>query len=443
MNEDFEKAKEDIDFVQSARAAVMLQEARGGSIIIWTVFVLFLALFIWMYLSEVDQIVRGEGKVIPASQTQKIQSLEGGIVKKILVKEGDKVKKGQLLAQIDDTRFNASYEENDKKRQALELKVMRLEAETKGVIFQIKNPDKYDPQLVTAEQSLYISRKKNLFQKKLVLKLQLKQTEEDLKSAEVSLEQAKRAVKLLEKELRIKRPLIKQGVISQVELFKLERDYSDKKGEVELAYKKIDKLKAKLKEIDEQIKSADTKFKEEATAELAKARGELSSLKQSIKAVKDQVRRTLLYSPVDGIVQKINVTTLGGVLKAGEVFMEIVPNDSELIVEARIKPRDIAFVHVGLPAVVKFTAYDFSIYGGLEGKVINVSADTFLDKKTQEPYFLIRVKTDKNYLGTVDDPKPILPGMVAQVGVVIGKKRVLEYLLKPVLKAKDVAFTER
>lgn len=440
---DFDLAKQDLDYVQSAKAAVMMQQPRGASLIIWAGVLFFLVTLIWMYVAEVDQVVRGQGKVIPASQVQQIQNLEGGIVKDILVKEGDQVQEGQVIARIDDTRYTSSYAENQKKRQSLEIKTFRLKAESTGDVFLINGLRGYDPEILGSEQSLYVARKRNLYQNKQVLKLQYKQAEEDQKNAEANLEQIRRAIKLLERELRIKRPLLKQGVISEVELLQLERDYSNQQGELEKAKSAIEKAKSALVEIQEQIVTADAKFQQDANQELADTQTELQRIIQSMKAIEDQVKRTEVLSPVTGIVQKINVNTLGGVLRAGDVLMEIVPQDNNLVIESRIAPGDIAFISPGQDAVVKITAYDFAVYGGLQGSVVNISADTFLDEKTGNPYYTIRVKTKQSYLGTADQPKPIIPGMVAEVGVVTGKKRILEYLLKPVIKAKDVALTER
>ncbi|HCJ1062737.1 TPA: HlyD family type I secretion periplasmic adaptor subunit [Legionella pneumophila] len=366
-------------------------------IILWTSLLFFIVAIIWANYAILDEVTTGQGKVIPSSEVQVIQNLEGGIIQNIFVKEGQIVKKDQILMQIDNTRFMASYAEAEKKIDALEIEIIRLNAEisdTKPVF-----PDKFIktyPHLVQDQLSLYESRMREL-------------------------NQLKKSLELAQKELDLTRPLLKGGSVSEVEVIRLERSVSEIKGNIE-------------------------KFKSEELDKLNKARTELFALVEANKADKDRLTRTTVRSPVYGIVKQIKTTTIGGVVQPGSDLLEIVPLDDTLLIEAKIRPSDIGFIHPGQKAMVKITAYDFSIYGGLEGVVEHISADTIIDEKTdkkKESYYIVKVRTEKNYLGTEKKPLPIIPGMQATVDILTGQKSVLQYLLKPILKAKQSALRER
>lgn len=366
-------------------------------IILWTSLLFFIVAIIWANYAILDEVTTGQGKVIPSSEVQVIQNLEGGIIQNIFVKEGQIVKKDQILMQIDNTRFMASYAEAEKKIDALEIEIIRLNAEisdTKPVF-----PDKFIktyPHLVQDQLSLYESRMREL-------------------------NQLKKSLELAQKELDLTCPLLKGGSVSEVEVIRLERSVSEIKGNIE-------------------------KFKSEELDKLNKARTELFALVEANKADKDRLTRTTVRSPVYGIVKQIKTTTIGGVVQPGSDLLEIVPLDDTLLIEAKIRPSDIGFIHPGQKAMVKITAYDFSIYGGLEGVVEHISADTIIDEKTdkkEESYYIVKVRTEKNYLGTEKKPLPIIPGMQATVDILTGQKSVLQYLLKPILKAKQSALRER
>ncbi|CCD05561.1 TPA: HlyD family type I secretion periplasmic adaptor subunit [Legionella pneumophila] len=366
-------------------------------IILWTSLLFFIVAIIWANYAILDEVTTGQGKVIPSSEVQVIQNLEGGIIQNIFVKEGQIVKKDQILMQIDNTRFMASYAEAEKKIDALEIEIIRLNAEisdTKPVF-----PDKFIktyPHLVQDQLSLYESRMREL-------------------------NQLKKSLELAQKELDLTRPLLKGGSVSEVEVIRLERSVSEIKGNIE-------------------------KFKSEELDKLNKARSELFALIEANKADKDRLTRTTVRSPVYGIVKQIKMNTIGGVVQPGSDLLEIVPLDDTLLIEAKIRPSDIGFIHPGQKAMVKITAYDFSIYGGLDGVVEHISADTIFDEKTdkkEESFYIVKVRTDKNYLGTEKKPLPIIPGMQASVDILTGQKSVLQYLLKPIIKAKQSALRER
>ncbi|HAT9135941.1 TPA: HlyD family type I secretion periplasmic adaptor subunit [Legionella pneumophila] len=366
-------------------------------IILWTSLLFFIVAIIWANYAILDEVTTGQGKVIPSSEVQVIQNLEGGIIQNIFVKEGQIVKKDQILMQIDNTRFMASYAEAEKKIDALEIEVIRLNAQISKTkpVFPEKFTKSY-PRLVQDQLSLYESRMREL-------------------------NQLETALELAQKELNLTRPLLKGGSVSEVEVIRLERTVSEIKGNIE-------------------------KFKSEELDKLNKARTELFALIEANKADKDRLTRTTVRSPVYGIVKQIKMKTIGGVVQPGSDLLEIVPLDDTLLIEAKIRPSDIGFIHPGQKAMVKITAYDFSIYGGLDGVVEHISADTIVDEETdkkEESYYIVKVRTEKNYLGTAKNPLPIIPGMQATVDILTGQKSVLQYLLKPILKAKQSALRER
>lgn len=365
-------------------------------VILWTSALFLIVALLWANYAILDEVTTGQGKVIPSSQIQVIQNLEGGIVKQIFVKEGEIVKKGQTLMQIDNTRFMSSYSEAEKKIHSLQLEIIRLNAEINNTtpVFP-EELKKTQPSLVSDQQSLYQSRMNELNQLK------------------VSLE-------LAEKELNMTRPLLKSGSVSPVEVIRLDRTVSEIKGNID-------------------------KFKSDELDKLNRARGDLSALLEANKADQDRLARTTVRSPVYGIIKQIKTTTIGGVVQPGNDIIEIVPLEDTLLIEAKIRPADIGFIHAGQKAMVKITAYDFSIYGGLEGEVEQISADTIVDEtdKKNESFYVIRVRTYQNHLGNKAKPLPIIPGMLATVDILTGEKSVLEYILKPIIKAKQTALRER
>lgn len=371
-----------------------LQGPNHSVHIIFLVIVLFLFIaFFWAKFAILDEVTVGNGKVIPSQEMQIIQNLEGGIISEILVHEGQVVEKGQVLMKIDDTRFSASYKEVQQKILNLELDIARLSAEIENKPFEV-------------EESL-ISKNEALYQyKKLLYKTKIEEKKE-----------LKKALVLAQKELNLMKPLVDKGALSEVEIIRVERTENE--------------LKRKL-----------LAYNSDALKELNQAKSELNSLNESHLADKDRLTRTTVRAPLKGIINQIKINTIGGVVKPGMDLLEIVPLDDTLLIEARIRPSDIGFIHPKQKAVVKLTAYDFSIYGGLTGIVEHISADTILDEN-DESFYLIRIRTQKNFLGTEKSPLYIIPGMLATVDILTGKKSVLDYLLKPILKARSNALRER
>jgi adhesin transport system membrane fusion protein len=434
----------DGDFMDDKTAALLIQTPRGGRTILWTAFLVVVASITWAAWAELDEVTRGTGKVIPSSQVQVIQNLEGGILSALYVQDGDAVEQGQVLLQIDDTRFSSSLRETQLQFWALKAKAARLQAESSGSAFETPSGllERY-PKLVDQEQGLFNSRQKELQTNRSILSKQVEQIRQEIKGLEVKSARLKRNLSLVNKELSLSKPLLKAGAISEVEILKLEREVSELEGEREATRLTIPRMKSRLEEAKQKIAEIAIRFRNEAYAELNEVSAELSKLEETSVALKDRVTRTAVRSPVKGTVKQVKVTTLGGVIQPGMELMEIVPMDDSLLVEAKVGPKDIAFLHPGQSAIVKLTAYDFAIYGALKGKVELISADTIKEEHEEESYYLVRVRTDKTDLGTQDKALPIIPGMQAEVDILTGKKSVLEYLFKPLLRAKGRALRER
>ena len=403
--------------------------------------------FVWAGLAKLDEVTRGDGKVIPTSKTQLVQSLEGGIIKEVLIKTGDSVNKGDVLVRIDDTGFSSNLGEVAAKSLALGVKSARLRHEAGGDLNLL--PDfpadlnKRAPTIVSNELSLFKDRQKSLASQMNVLQERVEQRLLELKEAKASMERAKDVFALANQEMKLKKPLAERGIVPKTDLIRLQREVADASGQIGVLKETLPKFEASIRESKAMMLEQQQKFREDARAELSQVEAELSVSEETLRGAKDRVARTDIKSPVAGIVNRLNANTVGGVVQAGQVILEIVPLDDALLVEARIRPADIAFVHPKQRAVVKLTAYDFSIYGGLEGNVELISADSVYDEQLRESYYLVTIKTLDNSLKAGKEQLPIIPGMVASVDILTGKKSVLDYLLKPINKARQEALRER
>lgn len=367
---------------------------RFSHLITWTVLSFVVVILIWAKLAVLDKVTHGEGKVIPSSQIQVIQNLEGGIVEKIFVREGDFVEKNQTLMQIDATQFQSSTAENKVNLDLLKLRIERLEALTQKVEFKPgASQAKAYPIIVQLEKLLY--------------KIRIKQ-----------LEQLKKSYEYANTEYLLSKPLVKKGAASEVEVIQKQRAANE--------------ARSKLKSLQSDMLD-----------ELSKAKSEMKGLHEIQVAHRDRLNRTGVRSPVKGIVKKLHVNTVGGVIKPGMDLIEVVPLEGTLLVETRISPEDIGFLHPNQKATVKISAYDYSVYGSLDAKVEQISADTLYDEKKKETYYLVRVRTAKNHLGSDAKPLPIIPGMHATVDVMTGEKSVLDMILTPLREAKEKALRER
>jgi len=435
--------KDEKEYISYLSDVMLEKNPKHSRILLWIIFATVVWFIVWAYYAKIDEITRGEGKVIPSSHVKVIQNLEGGILLDIYVKEGDTVRKGDKLLKISDVGFFSKYKESEISLNALKAKAQRLYAEANNLSF---NPDeklkKSIPTLLEHEKSLYNSNKEQLQNQEEMIKDQIIQKQNELKEARAKKNKLQNAYNLIQNELDINAPLVKKGLVSKIEFLKLKRQASNIKGDLNAIAYTIPKIKSQMEELKRKEQNIYYEFQNRAKEQWNEVTAKISALEESKSAIEDKVKRTLVLSPVNGIIKTIYVNTIGGAIKPAMDLMEIVPNEDSLLIEAKIKPSDIAFIRPEERAKIKFTAYDFSIYGGLEGKVVNIGADTIKDEKG-ESYYLVRIKTDKNYLGTKEKPLKIIPGMVARVEIITGKKSILDYILKPLLKAKENALTER
>jgi adhesin transport system membrane fusion protein len=430
----------DSDFVQDADYFMIHQEPLRARVLVKTILIAMALFVMWTAVALIDEITRGEGKVIPSSQIQILQSLDGGIVVEINVKEGQIVDAGQILLRVDPTRFESSVRENRSQYLALATKAARLRALAEGMPF-VPPPEVVveDPKTVQDEQRLFETARSNVEAQISIARQQLVQRQQELSEARVRREQASQAYDLTAKELAVTKPLISSGAVSEVELLRLERDASRFRGERDVASAQILRSQAAMSEGSRKIEEVELNARNEVRRDLAETMAKLNAFTEGGIALADKVKHASVRSPVKGTVKRLMVNTVGGVVQPGRDLVEVVPLDDALILEAKVAPKDIAFLRPGQPAMVKFTAYDFSTYGGLDAKLEHIGADSITDERGNT-FFLVRVRTSKSSLGA---NLPIIPGMVAEVDIITGKKSILSYLLKPVLRAKQAALTER
>lgn len=429
------------DFEADAAWAINEQTPRGARVAVWTAGVALIVLIVWAALAQLDEVTRGEGKVIPSRQVQIIQSLDGGIVSEIVVHEGQQVKAGDLLLKIDPTRFVSSLNENRADYLSLQAKASRLRALAEGKPFAVPADLQAEaPEVVNQERYLYESKRSELEANIGIARQQLAQRAQELTEMKVRRNTAGQGLDLTQTELDKTRPLFKTGAVSEVELLRLERDVARFRGERDSANANIPRLEAAISEAQRKIQEVELNFRNLARTELSDTVAKLSRLNEGSVGLADRVKQSEIRSQVNGTVKQLLVNTVGGVVQPGKEVVEIVPSDDALLLEAKVSPRDIAFLRPGQPALVKFTAYDFSIYGGLDAKLEHIGADTITDEKGNA-FYIVRVRTVSTELGK--QKLPIIPGMVAEVDILTGKKSILSYLLKPVLRARATALTER
>lgn len=434
----------DLRFMSSLSEAVLAKAPSGSRKILYIVAITVFWLVVWASFAQIDEITRGSGKIIPSGKNQIVQNLEGGIIEEIYVHAGDEVKKNQILLKIDDKSFSSVYGESKFRLNELQAKYLRLYAESNDEEFDAKETgDKDYDRFVGFEKSLYDTNKARLREQIGILEEQIKQRQSELRELESKIDQTQSSYNLLQKEKQITEPLFRKGLVSEVEYLQLQRRVNDLRGELSAVKLSIPRVQSTIKEVENKITEAKLAFQNSAKKEFNEVSAEISRLNESQVNLSDKVERTLVRSPVDGIVSKPMVNTVSGVIKPGMDIAEIVPVEDSLIAEVKVKPADVAFLRQGLKAMVKLTAYDFAIYGGLEGEVTQISADTETNEKTGESYYLVRIKTDKNYLGSENKPLRIKVGMIASADIITGKKTVFDYLLKPILKAKQNALRER
>lgn len=429
------------DLTADAEWAVDQQQARGSRALLWSSALVVILLLIWASLGEIDEVVRGEGKVVPSRQVQVVQSLDGGLVEDILVRPGQSVEAGQVLLRIDPTRYSSSLGENRAEWLALTAKASRLEALASDKPFEA--PEKLlkeAPKVVAMEKRIWEARTEELAASLNVAREQLHQRQQELRETQANHDQATASCGLTSRELRVTQPLLKSGAVSEVDLLRLQRDVARYCGEEKATSAQIQRIGSAILEANSKLDEIQLNFRNQARNELSDTRSKLATLHEGQLALADRVKLAEIRSPVRGTVKTLMANTIGGVVQPGKDILDIVPTDDTLLLEVRVQPRDIGFLHPGQKAEVKFTAYDFAIYGGLEGKIEQIGADTVTDEKGNA-YYIVKVRTDRAYVGS--DKRPIIPGMVAEIHILTGKRTVMQYLLKPILRTKANAFTER
>lgn len=428
------------DWEGEADWARLQQDPLRARLLMRVVGVTLVVLLVWATFAKVDEVTRGEARVVPTSQVQIVQSVDGGIVEELMVKEGQVVEVGQVLMRVDPTRFVSNLQESRVSQAALKAKQMRLEALTRGTGF---NPSaelmKEAPEAVAQEARLYESRRAEISAQISISQNQLAQRQQELNEVKARKEQAERTLELMTRELNATRPMIASGAVSEVEVLRLEREVARIRGDREQATAQISRVQSAILEASRKIEEVTLTSRNQMSGELSETMGKLAAMNESGKTLEDKVKKADIRSPMRGTVKRLLVNTLGAVVQPGKELVEVVPLDDALILEVQIAPKDIGFLRPEQQATVKFTAYDYSIYGGLAADVINIGADSVLDEKGNA-FYHVRVRTHKPSLGP---GLPIIPGMVAQVDILTGKKTVLSYLLKPVLRARANALTER
>lgn len=435
-----ERTEEDLDWTSDAEWARLQQEPVRARSILTTIALVLLALLVWAAFAEVDEITRGTGKVIPSRQLQIIQAVDGGIVMEILAREGQVVEAGQLLLRIDPTRFESSLRENRAEYISLVAKAARLRALAEGhALMMPPEVEREFPQIAMQERNLYESRRMELDAQVGIARQQLAQRNQELVEVTSRRDQASQSYELTLQELNATKPLVGSGAVSEVEVLRLQRDVGRFRGERDQAAAQIVRIHSAITEASRKVQEVELNFRNQARIELADVSSRLNTLTESSATLSDRVKHSNVRSPVKGTVKRLLVNTVGGVVQPGNEIVEIVPLEDTLMLEANISPRDIAFLRPNQEAMVRFTAYDFTIYGGLDAVVEQIGADTITDDKGNA-FYKVRVRTLKSSLG---EGLPIIPGMVAEVDIMTGKKTVLNYLMKPILRAKARAMSER
>lgn len=434
---------DETDFMDELEAATRLKPSDSSHFMLIAVASLVGAFLVWSGFSEVEERVRGGGQVVPTSEIQVVQSLEGGILGELLVSEGTVVEKDQVLLRISDVAFASEERGVEARSVALKAKRARLKAEADGSVFSLSEDIREKaPKIAQNEEALYHSRQQELDNAQSILEDKISRASAGLAEVHAKISRLADSRTLLQKELNITREMVKKRAVPQLEEIRLTRELNDISGQIREASQKRSGLEAELRAAKKEREDQRAKFHTQALGELNEVETSIKQLDENLTTIGDRVFRSEIRSPVNGVVNKITLKTIGGIVEPAMQLVEIVPLDDELKIMARVLPREIAFLHPGQDVSVKITAYDPQRYGSLKGKLVRIGANSVTDREGKV-FFEIEVQTDKNYLGTESKPLPITPGMVAETEVITGKRTILEYLLKPILRARDRALTER
>ncbi|MBP6380743.1 MAG: HlyD family type I secretion periplasmic adaptor subunit [Sphingorhabdus sp.] len=403
----------------------------------------FLLFLIWASFAQIDEVTRGQGRVIPSSKMQLVQAAEPASIKDILVRSGQRVRKGQLLVRLDDTESSSQLGQIAAENRSLSARAARLSREGGTGGDCPPNPDGSIAEECRQEAALQSVRASALRSRISALGSAVEQRRRDYGEAQATVASLRQSLQLAQSQVNMLAPLAAKSIVPQTELLSAQREVTDIQGRLAAAQQAASRAQAGIAEAQAQASEAGFQFKQEALDERSQITTKMAVNEQSLKGAAGRVNRAEIRSPVDGVVNDVQVTTIGGFVQAGEKIMQVVPVGDKLLVEARVTPSDIAFIKVGDRANVKVTAYDFSIYGGLSGRVVQVSADSIYDEVAKEAYFTVVVETDKSYLLSAGKRLPISPGMICDVEIITGRKSILSYLLKPLIKARSEALRER
>jgi adhesin transport system membrane fusion protein len=423
-----------------------IKPRTASNMLLWFVIAFVVAFFVWAALTELDRTVRGQGRVVPSSRLQVISNLEGGVVQDILVHQGQVVHAGDVLIRLDPTQTGAEFGSGEATVVALGVKIDRLEAEIMGR--QPVYPSVRDPVLadqIRIEQALHASRMADLASRLGAAGARLSQVERSVAEAEATYQARVEAARQRRSEARLIRPLVERGIEPRLSLVQAESAADIAQSEMEGAAQAVSRARSGVAEARSSLAQAQQEWRAQAATELATAQAEMSARRRALPALANRLERTVLRAPLAGRINRVLVTTRGGTIRAGEPVVEIVPSEGSLLIEARVKPDDIAFVHLGQHARVAITAYDRSIYGVLEGNVVGISPDALAEERTGETYYIVRVRTNQAQLRAPGggEPLPIGPGMVAEVDLIGQKRTILEYLMTPITRIRETALREK
>lgn len=415
---------------------------RAAMITICVVICLFVG---WSMVTNVDEVAVTSGEVIPSGQLQAIQHLEGGIVKEILIEEGQLVERGQVMIRLDETAAVTELQKLEARRAGLEIRSERLRAlGTGGVPDWSKVGNRY-PNMIRDQQRIYEGSLEAFFSRQETIRKQIQQRRAELELLDEREQTLTRTAEFFAEELEVREKLYQEGLMSKIAYLDAKRSLNTARGELADLLSERERASEAIKESESRLAEIETEFREQALAELSESANELIQVEEALVEARDRVARLEISAPVRGIVKGLQVHTVGGVVPPGEVIAEVVPLDKELVIEAKIQPRDVGHVRIGQPVTVKVTTYDFARFGGISGELKDVSASTFIDQQSQEggPYYKGIIELDRNYVGNDPTQNRVMPGMTVQADIKTGKKTLFEYLLKPVYSSVSTSFRER
>lgn len=433
----------DKDFMDELEAAIRMKPSESSHYLLIAVASLIVAFVIWSSTSEIEEITHGSGQVVPTQEIQVVQSLEGGILSELLVREGQQVKKGEILLKVSDVAFASEERGTEARAISLKAKKARLEAEAASKNFEVPKEiqEKY-PDIARNETALYQSRQQELDNAKSILDNKISSARAELAEVRAKINRLSESRKLLNQELSITKEMVAKKAVPKLEEIRLNRELSNVSGQIRESSEKKRGLEAELRGAQKEREDREDKFKSQVLGELNEIESQVSQIDESLTAIGDRVSRTEIRSPVDGVVNKISIKTIGGVIEPAMQLVEVVPLDDDLKIIAQVSPQEIAFLRPDQDVNIKISAYDSQRYGSLKGKLVRIGANSVTDREGNI-FFEIEVQANQNYLGSKEKPLPITPGMVAQTEIITGERTILSYLMKPVLRTRDKALTER